>query len=351
MRTDDITVPIRRPENLTAAYFADWMERSMHYTQDEILNRTGLMKYAHAQAAGEQLDSLIYFKDRALGEIMTSNLVYYATTLRWARSRIVYDVDKTIADSLLDMEANEVLPASVLRQVPHPSPLMVWPYGIPGESPDGYQSALRGMYITGHCEGRGLVEIHDPDATSILLVFCSDVYDGTQVKTVDTVRVHIPLQDTSVTLDQLVSDLLDDFVWEATMTGGSRRNKRRYLNDLLRVGLPHLFYACASNADIDDAEPSKVIAKGKNKGKPTTESVQVHPFGFRVGTTLRTASYTRSSSSEGSGDSRRPHWRKWHPHTYLYGKGKTLKKVKMMPPIFVQGSSGKKLDGTIIKID
>ncbi|MFB7858936.1 hypothetical protein [Rhodococcus qingshengii] len=353
MKIDDLQVPIRRPENITAAYLADWMSRSTEYYQGPLLRHAKVLDHAHRMAVGEKPKSLLYFPDAQAREIIMSSMLYYAILKRWEESRIVYDVDMTTADSLLDTATDEEIPVSILRQVSHPSPMFVWREGIPYVSPDGYRAVLRAMYVTGHTESRGLTDIHDPDTENLLIMFVCDIEEDSEVVTVDTVRIHVPLNEQSLTLDKLVDDLEINFAWQGMIRSGNHEANRRYIRDLLSIGLPHVFHACSSNADIGDPVPHRTIAKGKNKGKPTKDSIQNYPFGFRIGQSLRESSYSRPSRAggTGSGGSRAPHWRRWHMHTYLYGKGRTIRKLKSMPPIFVRGSSRKKLDGTVIKLD
>jgi hypothetical protein len=46
---------------------------------------------------------------------------------------------------------------------------------------------------------------------------------------------------------------------------------------------------------------------------------------------------TASSSSQGNGGFKRPHWRKGHWHTVLHGVGRQLRKLQWFQPLYVNG--------------
>ena len=121
-----------------------------------------------------------------------------------------------------------------------------------------------------------------------------------------------------------------------------------------------VLYLCAEEADI---APEGVGARRKGVARLQAQDVPVDPalrvrkwdVGYRVGTALRLARQANEGDvrESGTGPSPRPHVRRAHWHTFLYGPrdGEQIRKVKWLPPIPVRVSDPDDLVPTLHQVD
>ncbi|MER6605842.1 hypothetical protein ABT282_07970 [Streptomyces sp. NPDC000927] len=324
----DLKFPIERHRVMTGMEWADWLDRLTKAYQGDFLKKMNLLRMAENLADGREGEYSVQFKDEAIRQSALLAISDYAVYLLWRRYKIAYDVDPTVQESLADMETTDVLPGDILRQLPHPNPLYVWPAGHEVTSQTGEQAIVRAMYVTGRTSNRKPCDTHDERASDYQLTFVSDLLNEEgEVYTTDSIRMSFELSPKATSIKKIVEEVMKDFSWEPLLPDqASRESKRNYMRSLMQFGVAHLLYACSDKADVDRPVASRTIAKGKNKGEPTKGAILSHPFGWRVGPAIQEAknSVERAERSiSGSGGTVRPHIRKAHLHSFRHGAGRT----------------------------
>lgn len=341
----DVTFPLTRPASMTALEWTDWLERCNHFYKRDMLDQLGLRWMAEDMAEGRASNYGIQVRNERLYKAALLTAGDYAIELLWAKTRVVYDVDPTLQASLTDMQTGNVLPGDVLRQLPHPNPLFIWPHGHETTANGGKKAVVWAMHVTGRTAGKHLCSTHDEDVDAYQLTFISDIYDDQgQVETTDSVRLSFDLRPKATSIDEIVKTVLRNFTWEPLLPdGGTHEQKVAYMTDLARFGVAHLLYTCSERADVAPTpKASRTIAKGKNKGKPTPGASLAYPLGYRIGPAIRSARerFEREGRSAATGGRTvTPHIRRAHLHTFRHGPGRALSKVKWLPPLFI-GANG-----------
>ncbi|MBD3004689.1 hypothetical protein [Streptomyces sp. 5-10] len=350
----DLEFPFTRPENLTALELIDWIERSNKAHKQVHLETLGMMWLAEDLAEGRRSKYGVQVSDQRVYQSALLTAGDLAIHLNWKKHRVVYDVEPTLQESLADMQTDNVLPGEILRQLPHPNPLFTWPAGHTVTAQDGRPAVMRAMYVSARTADGTMCSTHVPEAATYQLTFLSDLLDEQgRVATPDSVRMSFELKSAATSIDEIVKSVLKDFVWEPLLQiDGTHADKVAYMKSLVRFGVAHLLYTCSEKADIDRPVPSRTIAKGKNAGQPTKEAVLTHPLGYRIGPAIRSARERFEKDGRahaGTGRTVAPHIRRAHLHTFKHGPGRTLSKVKWLPPIFVS-ADGQEYGGTIIPV-
>jgi hypothetical protein len=351
---DEFHFPLIRPETLTGLDLIEWLERTDMKWKQSHLQELGMLWLAGDLAEGRRSKYGVQVRDQRLYQSALLTAGDVAIHLNWKKHRVLYDVDPTLQESLADMQTDNILPGEVLRHLPHPNPLFVWPAGHTVTAQDGRPAVIRLMYVSARTADRTNCTTHDPQAASYQLTFVSDLLDKQgQVETTDSVRMSFELTPTATSIDEIVKEVLKDFVWEPLLkVDGSHADQVAYMKSLVRFGVAHLLYTCSEKADIEKPIASRTIAKGKNKGQPTRGAVLSHPLGYRIGPAIRNARERFERDGRAYAESGRtvaPHIRRAHLHTFKHGPGRTLAKVKWLPPIFVS-ADGQEYGGTIIPV-
>ena len=274
-----------------------------------------------------------------------------AARMLWSRHRIVYDVDPSLASELADTDDSTVVPAGLMRRLPHPDPFVAFPSPIMLPSVPGEVMAVEGFYVTGRgglgdipeVRLRSLVSTHSPTACGDLgLLFagrCLDAETGEPKLRVDggpefiLTRVTMATGDGDTTVGRMIETSAEYF--EALAAEGPGFSA---VPPLLRAATGILVYLCSANADV--SEPRRI-------GRPPQRQAmggkaELVPVGYYVGAAIRQAEEdvrrAGGSTVRVSGAARasvRPHLRKAHFHRYRTGPGRREVTVKWLEPIAV----------------
>lgn len=356
MVNPDFAYPLKRSTDMSALDWVEWISEENELYRTSFLKRYDLLWMAEDMAAARPGRFGVEVKDQRFWQSALLTAGDWAIHEVWKRHKIVYDIDPTLQQTLSDMETRDVLPGDVMRQLPHPNPLFVWPAGHKVTAADGRPAIVHAMYVNGQTADKQICATSAPEAEAFQLTFRSDLLDDQgRVETPDSVRMSFALTDTNTTIDAIVTQVLKQFVWEPLMaTKLEHKAKVDYMGALVRFGVAHLLYTCSEKADVDKPKASRTISKGKNRGQPTPGAVLSHPVGWRIGPAIKqTRERLERESDAGSSTGRTvaPHVRRAHLHTFRYGKGRQLKKVKWLPPIFVN-ADGEEFspEGTIVRV-
>ena len=273
----------------------------------------------------------------------------------WGQHRIVYDMDPDLWAELGDVEDTQVIPFGVMRALPHPDPFVALPDRPILPVDDQFVMRVEGFFVTGRAnspDGDGYTQVstHAPSANGNLgLLFGATVLHR---DTSEPFRARLPgashVSDTvwsRVTLDVGYGD---STVGELITAIGPRfrlaRNSGAYEDTvpvMIRKAIGALVYVCATNAQLGPVRNVKAerVARSLPGGSPKAKPVRGVEVGFHVGAALRAhrareeAQGAAERAAGGAGRTVRPHIRRAHFHTFRHGPGKSLAKVKWLPPI------------------
>lgn len=260
----------------------------------------------------------------------------------WQRNRIIYDVDPTVWQALGTTDEKTVIPAGLMRKLPHPDPFISFPEPIRLPITNGQAIRVGGFFVNGRSDagpmGQTLVSTHSPRATGNLgLLFggvVEDAVSGEKVQTPDGeqdflwTRVTLDLADGDVTVGELITRISSRF--DSMATGA---NFEHTVPALVKAAVSALIYLCAVNAEIGKTTylarpPAKRLMGGK---------AAVIPVGYQIGAAIRKAmAEVRDSYGSGTPTDRRqprPHIRRSHFHTYRVGPNREGREVKWLAPI------------------
>ena len=272
----------------------------------------------------------------------------------WLQHRIVYDIDPDLWAEMGTMGDAEVIPAGLMRALPHPDPFVVLPQRtlLPFPSDDRFMQRVDGLFVTGRTTVGGhdvCVSTHSPHANgNLMLLICRtlvprDTLVASRDPDVMMMEVSLPFGAGDTTVGGLLSDIKHEMqVDPSNLKAVTMTSDREGREQLLRAAIGALVYVCATNADLspDRTIKSDAVARrltgggGARKPKPV-KAVEV---GFHVGAALR-AHRARLDAEDaeraagGAVRTVRPHVRRAHFHTFRHGPGRSLAKVKWLPPI------------------
>lgn len=351
--------PFKRQTPITATSLIDSIHKLQIETIEGRLRYYGALEYAKTIAKGGQLEpgqknKELRFPSESIAQSIRISAGDYAIYWNWQKTKVVYDVEPTLMHSLADMDTSDTLPGGVLRQLPHPNPLFVFTGGFPVRHKDEMPALLRAMYVSGRRSDDTACSTSDPEVTQYQLTFNSDlVNDAGEVIDFDSVRISIHLADHSFTIRKVIDDVIKNYPWEPLLVDrSSEEQKRNYLQALAHFGVAHLLYVCSEKADTQRKPVGRKPAK---KGQRPQRPVQLHQVGWHIGPTIKATreliERERRATGNDTGRTVTPHIRKAHLHTFKHGPGRTLAKVKWLPPIFVNSKGEQVLtDGTIVPV-
>jgi len=279
----------------------------------------------------------------------------------WKRHRIIYDLDPSLWSELADTDEDTVIPAGLMRRLPHPDPFISFPAPIvvpldrPGES-----MAVTGFFVTGRRSdesGQGVCSTHHEKANGDLgLLFAAPVVNSQtglperpDLMTLDVIwtRVSLDVRQGDTTVAQLLAAIAPRF--ETMQTGAGLES----VPPLVRAAVSALVYLCSANADVSQPEriarpPARRVMGGK---------AEVVGVGYHVGAAIRQAEEdvrrAGGSTVRVSGTGRasvRPHIRKAHFHRYRIGPGRREVTVKWLAPIPVNITPGGTTVPTVVPV-
>jgi len=281
---------------------------------------------------------------------LASFLTVDAIRALWQQHRIVYDFDRDMWNELGSTDLNTVIPAGLLTHLPHFNPFIALPdpvrVPIDPQRPDLGDTIVGGFFITGyldpaqhdpHDQTRPLFTgSHTPEATgNLALTFIASLEtpdhrpvrapDGhPRLATLVVVLQHDPGQDQTVA--QMAAATLSLALNQHAMN-------QAITTTLIPQAVSALVYLCATNADLRPVPKTVTARTHRNNGTRTPKPVRLVEVGHHVGATLRAWHQHTTSTTPGNATPRRPHLRRAHFHTFWAGQGRTIRRVRWLPPI------------------
>jgi hypothetical protein len=268
----------------------------------------------------------------------------------FTETRVVYRFDPDLLDALRATDLKVVPPPQAVQHLPHDTfiatfgqPIEVW------DEEDGVTRRLHGVLVNGIPRLRrdihghipiDVVGVSSPDAEQIRGTFYGTL-DTTGAVTIATASITLGVE---MPLDEFFQWLHDNtkpadnvrYVQrESTVHHGS-------VQPTMQAELAHilwmiLLYLASPEADITERNTSDPTGRTR---KPATP--QVTDVGWHVGDLLRAAT---SDPGRDLGGTIRPHVRRGHWHTYLYGTDRTDRRLKWVHPTIVK--RGEPIDGVV----
>lgn len=320
--------------------------RAAFARNDSEFRRYGLEHtYCDAQAFGERLQA---------GTIPPRVASYLSMCFRdwaplayWNRYKQVYTMHPALTVELNATGTDDVIPASALRRLPHPDPLIVLPQGVTITLTDGSPGRLVAFHASGATiAGPGMsvsTSTADSTANGLHLTGIAEVHDqrGT-VQDWEYCHTSIPLTEDTFTIGGLINADRPHVSHDGHryILGLADDDSREYVQRVTGIGLAHLLYAVSRSADIGTPRATTTGTSdttGRLGGAPR-RPVKHTPVGYVIGAALDAArADQRRPDSSGDGTrSVRPHVRRAHFHTVRYGPGRSESYVDWFPPIPVK---------------
>ncbi|AGP58339.1 hypothetical protein [Streptomyces rapamycinicus] len=278
-----------------------------------------------------------------------------AATRMWRETRVVYDFDPSLSESLVDMELDSEFPGEVLRRLPHPNPLFLFRKPILSQDQFGRPTAMRGFVLMlrpSLAEVVSTVDIDKHDGVPYAVIAVVDVLDehGSVLER-QTVELFAPTKAENTTARKMMDEAPVIHVLGGEM-GPQDSALREYMARLTLIVVSHLLYVCCDKPDLEKvpAPPRRAERRGIRQGR----AAQVHRVGWRLGPAIR--QFHEKVDRLRRTAIRRdwkviPHVRRGHPHTFLFGPRKSLKKVKWIPPLLVNAAAfGRDGEGIIVPV-
>ena len=283
---------------------------------------------------------------------------------QWRKAPVVYRLDPSLLDALFSTDLKVMPPRQALTHLPHDffvvafeQPVELW------DADDELTRVFEGVLVAGMpkirttVDGRslmGAVGANDEQAAFIRGTFYGSI-KGTGRPQLTTATIPGPSgeQFDGWTLEMMFDDSIFD-----TYTGHDQYGRRQPQQPIsalrdqgtfaqldLRAPLSQLLwqvllYMASPEPDIRElVTPDAVAATPGIRRFARTAST--YELGWRVGALLRDGA-SSSSGAAGSGTSARPHVRRGHWHTYLYGpRGQDRqRRLKWTHPLIVNRGGG-----------
>jgi hypothetical protein len=269
----------------------------------------------------------------------------------FTETRVAYRFDPDLLDALRATDLKIIPPADAVRHLPHDTfvatfgePIEVW------DEEDELSRRFHGVLVNGlpdiQRDIHGRVPIRIVGASSPEAVTIRGTFYGTLGTTGEAA-----ITTATITLgDDRPLDEYFQWTFENAVDDGRTRYRQTrttrveyaVVQPTMQAELAHilwmiLLYLASPEPDIierDTSDPS-----GRTR-KPSTP--QVSDVGWRVGAMLRAAA---KGSGRSLGGTVRPHVRRGHWHTYLYGADRTDRRLKWVHPTIVK--RGEPIDGVI----
>jgi hypothetical protein len=272
----------------------------------------------------------------------------------WGKSKIAYTVHPGLAEALADTTGTDAVPASVMRQLPHPDPLFLFPQALPVTLSDGMPGLIRGFFVTGLITlpgGNVRTSSADPEATGLQLAAFSQV--GTAdipPMDWDLSSVSVPLSGEFTVVEAAAASADGWDVDPASATRTTHQSTSAWTDTILRLCLPVLLYACSSEPD-EQAEVRPPVKK-RSGTQRAAKPARVRQLGYRIGPGLQATRKVRPErTGNATGRTVAAHMRRAHWHTFRFGTGRAESYVKWLPPIPVNPHGGDADQPTVITIN
>lgn len=332
------------PQAYAEAVLAADDDRSVQ-TQDDFTERIGRVVGPQGLAALTEVSTMTGFTP---GEELIA-------LTRWARTRVLYLVDDTVADELLATDPTSVIPGEVVTRLPYPNPLVMLPREVKFRHDAGGWEVYSAMLVCGTRADKRRCSTDDEDLSGLVLFFLgywcddageevelmvTDTYSGTARKTRNQLgmRVTLTCDDASVAQRQqaAVAEMMSGTPW-AHDGFGTVEAAQDACEHLCATGLSLLLYLVADNSDQRPAPP---VRRSKRDRRANVAPATVVELGYRVGAALRAARTADAGGPPpGGGRSVAAHVRRGHWHTFRVGPRRTGRIVKWLPPTAVNWKS------------
>lgn len=231
----------------------------------------------------------------------------------WDANRMIYRVDPTLADELLESDLGAAFPSDVFRRVPHPDPCLVFATPISTPHPGGGIAEYTMAFITGSRptnDGSAVCPLHHPETTALSVLLAGQCVEVNGSREHIMTTVLIDLDNDRVTISGIIELILDQ--WTGDVIG-----RRAQMEPVLQRVVPTLVYVCSETPDL---RPMPVATPAAARPTRSATSAQVMELGWRVGKALLAWRRTHDANDgDGVGAGVRPHIRRGHLHTYWTG--------------------------------
>lgn len=257
-----------------------------------------------------------------------------ATVSAWRKDKSIYDFDADLLEALHDQSKDSIEVTSDMVKLPN------WCVYLSFNGTD-----VDGVFVTFNIQ-RG----------KKMLQMCPVFDDGKH--TIMESPVSLVLPDEPKSMGTIIDDTYGEIYNHWYLTGHMPKSKLEFelkeKKSLTKIVLNAIFYITAVNGDVVYVNKDKVKKQDKITDKPTEVSY------FRVGkeVALRIRKfhqirerYLKDPSANGHHASPAMHIRRAHWHTYLYGKGKTERRLKWQLPIVVNNNGEEITTTTVTKVE
>ena len=340
-----------RTDFRSASSLADRITTEIESAHSEALRAAGLMGLV-SMALGEDIDPSRMPRPRGGrgDEMFIGRAEMVAAVRQWRGTKVAYDLDPDLSESLVDMEVDTEFPGEVLRYLPHPDPLFMLRRPAVVADSEGAPSEVLGFLVVGRPALRGVCSTSEvTDDTSMYLV-------SALVRPAHGRLGSVLLFANAAAGTTTVSKMVDDSVSLTELAeGGPRSADTATLNYVRRLAvlvISHMLYMCSDRPDVmptPSADPMRGRHNAKG-GRPAT----VYQVGWRLGPAIAAFNSRVPRLREHAvalGGSVLPHIRRGHPHTFLHGPGRIWKKVRWVAPTLVNAAAfGDEAQGMIIPV-
>lgn len=276
----------------------------------------------------------------------------WAPLAYWNFDKQVYTMHPGMTRELNATGIDDKIYGDVLRHLPHPDPLFVFPEGIAVDFPKGDSGRITAIQISGAKvleSGRGMyMSTADPRANGLYITVIAEVHNAQgKVTDWDYAHISIPILD-SFTISEVIQQTRDHFTFDELGARDGIPDDRTltYMRWMVGIALSHLLYVVSRRADVGmprksvATQPTKVAVSLPKPGSP----IRHQPVGYVIGPELdahrrQSERETATVSSDGT-RTVSPHTRAAHFHTVRYGKGRANSYVDWFGPIRVKKHEG-----------
>lgn len=286
----------------------------------------------------------------------------------WRNAPVVYRLDSFMLDALAGTDLKSSPPSEVLGLLPHDvfvvafnEPVELW------DDEDRLSRSFEGVLVTGLSSAPDMSRFQAVPLSGPVGAVRGTFYGSMKLSgRSQIVTVTLPAAgfgaDVAVPLERFLDDALfdeadvfrfDESQNEVAMSVASLRAEGLFAQGSLRrplgvLLLQLLLYLSSREPDVCE-QPAPCEPPPQLSGRAAA-GVRMFELGWRVGSAFRESSRSGSGSS-GSGLSTRPHLRRGHWHTYLYGgRGEVkVRRLKWVHPVVVNDGLGP-VAGTVVAV-
>lgn len=266
----------------------------------------------------------------------------------WNQHKETYTMHPGLTRELRATDINDSIPGEMLRRLPHPDPLFVFPEGIALTMNDGKPGRLIAIQVSGaivSAPGHAkFTSTTNTKSNGLYLNAMAEVHNSNgKVVDWDYCHTSIPFSD-KFTIGSIINSTRDHYTFDGhgVSEGLTDKAALEYVQHVTGIALAHLLYVVSREPEIDKARKATTAQgpQSKRLGAPVPRPAKVMPVGYRIGAALdahrRNVDANPTKSDGTSGRTVKPHTRKAHFHTVRYGKGRALSYIDWFPPIPVK---------------